>query len=330
MINTWSGSFTTHVETKALPKSLFRTLAALGLLCLLCGSSASAAIIASDSFAYPTGSALAGNNGGAGWGGAWTATQSPDTKATVIDASGNPLEFTPAGGLAISGGNEALEVKRDVNTTGNHRAGARALASPLQQTFYAGYLLRYDGPDFGGSNNTFSLHLADSDSNQNSFNFGIRGNTPGSATAPPAGGPQEFIVRSGTGAPVAGAFGGGEVVNGQEYFLLAKLTYSGTNYDQIDVWINPAVNPGAPHLTLSLAPGTGLTQISHLFFRQAATQPDANDPSIDVFVADGLVISDDVTDVLVPEPSTVTLIAAFGVVLFCLSARACPPRLRVA
>jgi hypothetical protein len=293
------------------------------LLASLCvaswGLPARAAIVANDTFAYATGTDLAGQNGGSGWAGAWSATETAATKATIIDVSGNPLSFTPVGGQAIAGGNQALEVKLDTGMSGNNRAGARQLASPLQQTFYAGYLFRYDGTDFGGGNNTFTLHLSDSATNQSSFNFGVRGNTPGSATAPPAGGPQEFVVRSGTGTPVAGAFGGGDLVNGKEYFLLAKLTYSGTNYDQIDVWVDPPVNPGTPNLTLSLAAGTGLTQINHVFFRQAANQA-----SDDVFVADGLVIGQSLSDLIVPEPTALTLLAGacFGLFGLCYRRRA--------
>jgi hypothetical protein len=294
--------------------------ALLACLCIASsGSPAHATVIGSDTFAYATATDLAGNNGGSGWAGAWSATEAAATKATVIDVSGNPLSFTPAGGQPLAGGNQALEVKLDTGATGNHRAGARQLASPLQQTFYAGYLFRYDGTDFGGSNNTFALHLSDSATNQNSFNFGVRGNTPGSATAPPAGGPQEFIVRSGTGTPMAGAFGGGDLVNGKEYYLLAKLTYSGTNYDQIDVWVDPAANPGAPSLTLALPAGTGLTQINHVFFRQAANQA-----SDDVFVVDRLVIGQSVSDLLVPEPASLALLisASFGIFGVCYRRRA--------
>jgi hypothetical protein len=286
--------------------------ALLACLCIAsCGLPAEAAIIANDTFAYATGIDLAGNNGGSGWAGAWSATESAATKATIIDVSGNPLSFTPAGGQPMSGGNQALEVKLDTGMSGNNRAGARQLASPLQQTFYAGYLFRYDGTDFGGSNNTFTLHLSDSASNQTSFNFGVRGNTPGSATAPPAGGPQEFVVRSGTGNPVTGAFGGGDLINGKEYFLLAKLTYSGTNYDQIDVWVDPPVNPGAPNLTLSLPAGTGLTQINHVFFRQAANQA-----SDDIFIADRLVLGQFLSDLIVPEPTALALFAGAGTGIF--------------
>ena len=282
------------------------------LLACLCvassGSPAHATVIGSDTFAYATGTDLAGKNGGSGWGGAWSATEAAATKATVIDVSGNPLSFTPAGGQPLAGGNQALEVKLDTGAAGNHRAGARQLASPLQQTFYAGYLFRYDGMDFAGGNNTFTLHLSDSATNQNSFNFGVRGNT---AAVPPAVGPQEFIVRSGTGTPVAGAFGGGDLVNGKEYYLLAKLTYSGTNYDQIDVWVDPAANPGAPNLTLALPAGTGLTQINHVFFRQAANQA-----SDDVFVADRLVLGQGVSDLLVPEPTALALLAVASIGIF--------------
>jgi hypothetical protein len=290
----------------------------LGFLASLCitftASVAGAAIIASETFPYTTGADLAGNNLGTGWGGPWSAPENPITKATVIDTSANPLTYSPAGGTTIDGGNQALQVSRD--GTASNRAGARQLAAPLQKTFYAGYLYRYDGQEFGGSNNTFTMHLSNSDSNNNSLNFGIRGNTPGSATAPPAGGPQEFIVRSGTGTPPTGAFGGGDVVNGKEYLLLAKLTYSGTNYDQIDVWVDPDVNPGAPDLSLSLTAGTGLTQISHIFFRRAA------DEAEDIHVADGIILADEFSDILVvPEPASCVFLIGLALGFFGITSR---------
>jgi hypothetical protein len=248
---------------------------------VLCISPAAAAIIAQEDFNYAPGP-LAGNNGGTGWGGAW-GTPGVGSLATVIDVSGNPLAFSPAGGSNLSGGATALQVQPD-NPAANIPAGGRPLASPLQQTFYAGYLFRYDGDDFAGGNNTFSLHLSNSETNTTSINFGFRG-------LPTPGG-NEMMVRSGTGAPVAGASGGGEVENGREYLLLAKLSWSGTNYDQAEVWIDPPTTPAAPDLTLSLGAGTGMSAISHVFFRQAANQQS------DLYVADRLVLGTEVSDIL--------------------------------
>jgi len=82
---------------------VFRTLirtAALGV-CLVAASSLSASVLMTESFDYAAGN-LAGNNGGVGWGGAWTETD-PDGTATVVSG----LSFSD---MPVSGGAAEIQI----------------------------------------------------------------------------------------------------------------------------------------------------------------------------------------------------------------------------
>ncbi|QDU86817.1 hypothetical protein Pla175_01700 [Pirellulimonas nuda] len=235
-----------------------------------------ALVVATDSFqSYTAGSPLnPGNNGGTGFASEW----GPPTGlavANVVDVSAKPLSFTPAGGLPINGGSQAVQVFRTGNTTAsamiNVPAGGRALSSGLAETFYVGYLFRVDHGGFGGANNTFSLHLSDSETNTNSYNFGVRGN-------PLATPVDEFMIRTATGGPSANyAAGGGELVEGQNYYLVARLNYDSEvgAFTSADAWVNPAADAsGTPSFSLTAPTILGPATISHVFLRQAANQGD--------------------------------------------------------
>jgi len=251
-----------------------------------------AAGIAEDSFeATPVG-ALSGASGGTGWGGSWGAPISTAI-ANVVDASGNPLAFTPVGGLPVNGGTHAVEVYS--SPISNVIATARQIATTLPGVFYVSYLVRVNAGAGWGGNNTFSLHMSDSATNTASINFGIRGE---STTG-------RFMVRSGTGAPAGANVAPGAVAVGTSYFLVARFSKIGSTgaasatYDRCEIWVNPAGNADQTAANgdarLQLATGAGLGSLTHVLLRQAALDAD------DRVWFDALTIGTNWTDV-VPLP----------------------------
>jgi len=267
---------------------------ALGL-CAILGlpTIASASVLASDSFeTYSTG-AIAGKNGGTGWSGAWTAPGSTAIRADVVDTTSNPLISAIPGIATINGATRALELAL-TNGSVNQLCGVRPLAAPLAQTFYVGYLVRYVGSGtWAGANNTFTLHLGTDSSSTTTLNFGLRG-----------GAANEFIMRHGTGAPVAGSDTGGELANNTTYYLVCKMNWSGSAFTSANMWLNPGLNDNVdtPNGDALLS-GFSSAQITHVFFRQAVLDAD------DVLRADELKIGTQWSDMVQPAypPPSITL-----------------------
>jgi len=260
---------------------------------LVTPSVGSAGILASEGFDYNTG-ALTGNSGGAGWAGAWTAPGSV-VRADVVDTTANPLSFTQSGGAPIDGGTRALEVAL-TGSQSSQLCGVRTLATPLAETFYAGYLVRYAGSgSWAGANNTFTLHLGTNSTSTTTLNFGLRG-----------GAANEFVIRYGTGAPVSGASTGGDLVNGTTYYLVARVNWDGSAFTSANMWLNPSLSDDVdtPTGDASLTLATPFANpITHIFFREAVLDAD------DVLQADEIKIGTAWSDVLpVPEPSSMALL----------------------
>ena len=128
----------------------------LGLLAT--GPSAFANLLASETFeSYLTGP-LSGQNGGTGWTGGWTAPGAV-VRADVVDTTASHDFHAQGAATTINGATQALEVQL-IGAPSSQFAGVRTLATPISETFYVGYLLRYQaGPAWSGANNTFTLHL---------------------------------------------------------------------------------------------------------------------------------------------------------------------------
>ena len=153
--------------------------------------------------------------------------------ATVIDVSGNPLAFTPAGGSILSGG--APRVKSNLSAGNFPPAPARSRAR----------CNRHFMPD------TYSVTTATNSPAQTTRLHcicRIRRRTRLPSILVFAAFQRRVATRLWFAAePVRRrrrSLGGSDVVNGQEYLLVAKLTWSGTNYDQAEVWIDPPTTPG--------------------------------------------------------------------------------------
>ena len=271
----------------------------LGLLAT--SPSAFASLLASETFeGYLTGP-LSGQNGGTGWTGGWSAPGAV-VRADVVDTTANPMTFTPGGALGtVNGATRALEVALS-GTPSSQFAGVRALTTPISETFYVGYLVRYQaGAAWSGANNTFTLHLGTNATQSATFNFGLRGD----AGAP--GNKNEFVLRYGTGTPVTGASTGGQLANGTDYFLVARMNYAGGLFTSANMWLNPSAidDVATPSGDASLTFTTSFANpISHIFFREAVLEAD------DVLRADELRIGTTWGDVVpVPEPGSVTLLS---------------------
>ena len=246
-------------------------------------TTAVAAPLASESFEGDLTGPLSGQAGGGGWNGSWTAPGNV-TRADVVDTTSSPMSFAVTGGGLVSGGSRALEVQLS-GPAASQLCGARTLATPIAQTFYVGYLVRYHAGTGWSGNNTFTLHLSTSASATTTLNFGLRGG--------------QFVIRSGTGTPVSGASTGGPVANGTDYYLVCLLNWSGSAFTNANLWLNPAADDdtATPNGDAVL---NGLTQsvITHVFFRQAALEAD------DVLRADEIRIGTAWSDVVPPGGPT--------------------------
>ena len=272
----------------------------LGLLAT--SPNAFASLLASETFESYSLGPLSGQNGGTGWTGGWTAPGAV-VRADVVNAS---MAYSVPGGGTINGAVNALEVQLS-GLPSSQFAGVRTLATPISETFYVGYLLRYQaGLAWSGANNTFTLHLGTNATQSAVFNFGIRGN--GDTTA------NEFVLRYGTGAPVTGASTGGQVVNGTDYFLVARMNYAGGLFTSANMWLNPSAidDVDTPSGDASLTFTTSFANpVSHIFFREAVLDAD------DVLRADEIRIGTTWGDVVpVPEPGSVTLLSLGAVALW--------------
>ena len=229
---------------------------------------ASATVLATNSFEDNTLGALSGQGGGLGWTGNWTAPGNV-TRADVVDTTSSPLLYAIPGGAVINGETKALEVAL-TGAAASQLCGVRALATPIADTFYVGYLVRYVGSGtWAAANNTFTLHLGTNASQTAVLNFGLRGDNNAANN--------EFIIRYGTGSPVAGASTGGQLTNNTSYYLVARVNYSGGVCTNANLWLNPSFTDDVdtPNGDASVTNFSFPNPITHVFFRQAVL--DAND-----------------------------------------------------
>ena len=84
------------------------------------------------------------------------------------------------------------------------------------------------------------------------------------------------MIRNGTGAPVAGASTGGQVVTGTDYYLVARVNYGGGAFTSMNLWLNPTAsdNTDTPNGDASLTGFSFANPITHIFFRQAVLDAD--------------------------------------------------------
>jgi hypothetical protein len=258
-----------------------------GVLLTLLSPAALPLMIAGEEFNYAAGG-LNGQNGGTGWGGAWTANLGPANLAVVdpaVDLSGDRA-------LLFSGAN-------------HNDAAFRPLASA-----YSGneLFLSFEFRVIGGT-------LADNDflalwlNSLGGPNMGIKadeGGTPGPLK-------NDVFVRT-TG--VAGSFVQPSILaNNTTHQLVARVSKNNsTHYNKIEGWLDPLLADfGSPEATFN--GDSNMTSITQVGFRTANLDPD------DKVLVDQLRIGTTWNDVAgpnvdaadVPEPAGFAL---FGLGLF--------------
>jgi hypothetical protein len=183
-------------------KMVFSTAAAIAALSL----AASAAVIAVDDFSYPDGN-LAGNNGGSGWGAAWTTLPGP--QATVASGAAT-FTFASTGAYVGSENSRALSAAIGAGTTTWIRFDGGMSTSPSVSDSFGGISLYAGtqeraliGKDWPG-NDIWAIK------GYNSANV----TTKYDSTIPLTGGMADVWVK---------------IVNG-----------AGANDDTMSLWVNPA------------------------------------------------------------------------------------------
>ncbi|MDA0242812.1 MAG: hypothetical protein OT477_05310 [Chloroflexi bacterium] len=196
--------------------------------------------IADDTFDYPTGE-LNTQNGGTGWGGAWTA----NTGVTeLLDSTAIPMSYSvPSGGNVVDG-------ERILRVSGNNDAAIqRALSASQTGTVYISFLLRLNGAI---NNNDFVAIWFNTNQGPN---IGIKGNRATNTDAEP----DIFVRPFNNATPPLGAYAPTNLVVGQTYFVVGRLSKDGANYDRYQLWVNPAFGDSATPQAELTGTGTGTT-----------------------------------------------------------------------
>ena len=254
-------------------------------------------IIAQDTFETYTLGPLSGQGGGIGWTGNWT---SPAGSATVVS------------GTSLAAQNATLAVNSGQITA------SRQLGASLSTSFFVGFMLQYSGTSVFDGNDTFSLYMSSGATTVNNSVFTIGARS--------ANGTPTFMVRKGTGSPVAGGsttLAAGAFPSGETHLLVAQYVWDGANFSTINGWLDPGFGESAsPQITETLAdPSTGLTSIGYAFVRNYDGNNDDVSPN-DFWTVDNLVVATSWADVVsvVPEPSSIALLG-LGSVALCLVRR---------
>ena len=197
-------------------------------------------LLAYEGFDYAAGAALAGQNGGFGWGGAWT--QIEGAADSVVSGNLGGGASVPSGYDALSQGNHVLnnEIRdgRFLNVTAN---GAFGLSGYLDgngnvgadgKTLYVSFLQQPNGTTYFYE---FEFHRDDLN---NAGRIGGIGNDSGNATG-------VYLRTPATGQTLIGA--GDTSVN----FYVVRIDFKSGNNDEVRVYRNPtsSTEPGTPTLT---------------------------------------------------------------------------------
>jgi hypothetical protein len=246
--------------------------AVAAVACVSTAPVGSAAVILSEGFeSYAVGEL--GTQGG------WTSSSAANTE--IVNTTAAPLV---ANGL--NGGTRAFEI------TGNADPLANRSIGPVTGTVYISALWQYVGGTLNDADQAF-MRLTGT-----GFSaipeFGIRVNTIGTS---------DLIARIGVNTSGATVVGSTDIVAGETYQLVARLSKSGANagnYDQFTFWVNPVDESST---AVGTATGnTGGNTVTGMSIR--GVNLDAS--PLDVIRIDEIRIGDTFADV-VPEPSSVAL-----------------------
>lgn len=258
---------------------------------LLVGSAmalpAAATPIASDSFdSYSTG-ALAGNNGGTGWGGAWATV---NTFANTDVVAGG-LSYS-AGDVNINGGAQSLLIDMTPGELSGISDGllSRALGSSQTGTVYMSLLFR----------DAVNPDLPATDFVQWGFDTGTT--NPNTSVMRRNG---TFQSRSTTTSSNSADSGISTAV-GQTFLLVMKAQRTGTNYDNIALYLNPTTLTEPVSADAVATANSGIASLDNFVSRSAFHELG------DAFQIDAISIGTAYEDVVVPEPTSLALLAMGG------------------
>ena len=251
---------------------LLKPLAALALTVL--AQTSAAAIIASDDFTYAPG-ALAGQNGGTGWAGAWSAVAA----TTVADPAVDLVDDRTA---SFAGNND--------------NAASRQLASPFSgDRLYIDFSVQV-GSGSLAANDFLGLWLDTINTGNHTSrpNFGIKADGSGLNDV--------FVRTSGTGGNFVSDSNIGSTVGATNHIVALLSRALVGDYTRFDVWLNPGINDLlTPHASATGA--TGISQVSFVGFRTV------NLDTGDAVLIDGLRLSTAWNEALgVPEPAILALL----------------------
>ena len=264
----------------------FRQSLVLAIAAFLLASFAQAAVVAQETFTYPVGE-LNGQNGGIGWGAAWTAA----TAVTEVVDPGVPLSYAVPGGGLVDGGNRALRIDGD-NDNAAFRPPSAAFAG---DSIFISFLMRVGTGTL--QTNDFSSFWFDS------ITSGAHTTVPGIGLKTNRGdgtGPEDIVARIQLSA---NQFFSQNVAVGTTYFVVGRLFKSipgaGNTYDRFSLWVNPAFGDSGSPLGTSADTGT-LASFLDLGLRSA------NLDAGDTVLFDAVTLGTQWDDVVPPPPPTAT------------------------
>jgi len=182
-------------------------------------TSAQSTVIASDDFeSYSTGN-LNGGNGGTGWGGSWSVNNSQQ-----VVASG--LSYSITDGATIDGGTNAFRI-----TSNNDQLFQRQISGGVSETFFVRYLLQWET----GTIDTNDFVATGIRSSSGSYNtagvFGLKTNEGSSD--------EDFFIRPSSSSS-NNFYSSTQLTEGDTYLVVVRYSKGAGNFNQMDLWVNPA------------------------------------------------------------------------------------------
>jgi len=260
------------------------TYAAVATAALLLYSTpqAHAALVAYDGFETENIAALGGQSGGTGWSaGTWSAVSGVNVQAASLSYTG--------GAVSVNGGSQTAAILNDTN---NNSAVSRSFPSQTG-TVYFSFL--FAAPAGLEETDFLSFQLNNDTNELSSAAIGMRNNM---------GNP--FFTRLSTSGSATGTTVNSSINTDSlaTFFLVGKLTKSATNYDRIDLFVNPTAltEPVSADATSSADSGIGTVSV----FNIRSVNLDASD----LYRFDEVRIGTSYADVVtaVPEPSSLILV----------------------
>lgn len=238
---------------------------------------AAAQLVCCDSFEeYPAGNQIEdgatnsngnGENGGAGWGGAYNVANNIKQLVKIEDRTGSPTTYSN-GEISILGGGRALRFYDNAN--GNY-----AVRRPLGTTFQAaageslwfGFLFRTNNASPLSNQDFFQLGF---DKNANASSGIPRVSIGANTTADNFPAPFRFFARSTTAIAASAFCNTVDIQAASTYFLVGSIQPNGQGkYDTVSLFVNPTslADPGPPSATITL--DSDLASLSYVFIRTA-------------------------------------------------------------